>query len=414
MMRVTGTSIGVLILAFAVGVLGVQPVLAQDPAAGASLTAPITGIKVESTTAKPQGYNLDITIANPGTGVVSAEAKILSGPENLEDWKVGLLHRVKEVFVKKVELAPGEENSDLRFHFELPQGTENGTYTFTVGLFDEGGRMLSSIDYRVEVDVPPAPPKDPATELPQDVKLDPQYTHLTGPVGTAFTFRVNLKNRTDQELDFQLAAGGPLGWSVNFRPSFQSEQIGAITLRPNSNQDMDVRVTPPGNAPPGLYEIVIQAAAEGFEPGRTVVQAELSGSPMLTLGTIDQSNEVEATAGEATEVKVLLVNSGTGPASNVELTTIAPPGWSVAFDSNPVAGVGANEALELSMTVEPPSDADGGDYNIDVAGTVPESTANFRFRVTIERTSAFGFLGIAVIVLVVVGLGGLLVRLGRR
>ena len=66
------------------------------------------------------------------------------------------------------------------------------------------------------------------------------------------------------------------------------------------------------------------------------------------------------------------------------------------------------------MTVEPPSDTEGGDYNIDVAGTVPESTANFRFRVTIERTSALGFLGIGVIVLVVVGLGGLLVRLGRR
>ena len=409
-MRVTRARVGVLLLAVVVGVLGAQPVLAQDPAAGATLTAPITGIKVESATAKPQGYNLDITIANPGTGVVSAEARV-SGPK---EWKPGLLHRVKEVFVKKVELAPGEENSDLRFHFDIPQGTENGTYTFTVGLFDEAGRMLSSIDYRVVIDIPPAPPTAPKPGLPQDVRLDPQYTHLTGPVGTTFTFRVNLKNRTDQELDFQLAAGGPLGWSVNFRPSFQSEQIGAITLRPNANQDMDVRVTPPGNAPPGLYEVVMQAAAEGFEPARTTVQAELSGSPTLTLSTIDQSNEVDATAGEATEVKVLLVNSGTGPASNVELTTISPPGWNVAFDSNPVASIGPNEALELSMTVEPPSDAEGGDYNIDVAGTVPESTANFRFRVTIERTSAFGFLGIAVIVLVVLGLGALMVRLGRR
>ena len=410
-MRSTGKRAGLLLLAAIVGVLAVQPALAQDPQASATLTAPITGIRVESAVPRTVGYNLDFNIANPGPGVVSAEARILAGPE---DWKAGLLHRVKEVFVKKIELAPGEENGDLRFHFEVPQGTENGTYTFTVGLFDEAGRMLDSIDYRVVVDVPPAPPKDPATELPQDVRLDPQYTHLTGPVGTAFTYRVNLKNRTDQELDFQLAAGGPLGWSVNYRPSFQSEQIGAITLRPNSNQDMDVRVTPPGNAPPGLYEIVMQAAAEGFEPARVVVQAELTGSPALTLGTIDQSNEVAATAGEATEVKVLLVNSGTGPGANVEIEAIAPPGWNVSFDQNPVAAIAPNDALELTMTVDPPSDAEGGDYNIDLIGTVPESTAMFRFRVTIERSSAFGFLGIAVIVLVVLGLGGLLVRLGRR
>ena len=325
-----------------------------------------------------------------------------------------MLHRVKEVFVKKVELAPGEENGDLRFHFEIPEGTANGTYTFTVGLFDDAGRMLDSIDYRVVVDVPPAAPAPVAEELPQDVRLDPQYTHLTGPVGTTFTFRVNLKNRTDQELDFQLAAAGPLGWSVNFRPSFQSEQIGAITLRPNANQDLDARVTPPGNAPPGLYEVVMGAVAEGFEPAGVTVRAELTGSPVLTLGTIDQSNEVEATAGEATEVKVLLVNSGTGPATNVELDAMAPPGWNVTFDRNPVASINPNDALELTMTIEAPGDAEGGDYNIDLSGAVPESTAMFRFRVTIERASAFGFLGIAVIVLVVAGLGALLVRLGRR
>ncbi len=411
-MNVTGKRAVFLLLVAVVGVLGVQPALAQDPETSAMVTAPITGIRVESAVPRSIGYNLDFNIANPGPGVVSAEARILSGPT--EEWKAGLLHRVKEVFVKKIELAPGEENDELRFHFEVPRGAANGTYTFTVGLFDEGGRMLSSIDYRVEVDIPPAPPKDPATELPQDIRLDPQYTHLTGPVGTAFTYRVNLKNRTDQELDFQLAAGGPLGWSVNYRPSFQSEQIGAITLRPDSSQDLDVRVTPPGNAAPGQYEVVMQAAAEGVEPARIVVQAELTGSPNLSLGTIDQANEVEATAGEATEVKVLLVNSGTGPGSNVELEAIAPPGWNVSFDQNPVAAISPNDALELTMTIEPPGDAEGGDYNIDLSGAVPESTAMFRFRVNIERSSAFGFLGIAVIVLVVLGLGGLLVRLGRR
>ena len=140
----------------------------------------------------------------------------------------------------------------------------------------------------------------------------------------------------------------------------------------------------------------------------------ISRRASLVLATIDESNEVMATAGEATEVKLLLVNSGTGPASNVELKTVAPPGWDISFDFNPVASVSPNEALELTMTVTPPGDVEGGDYNIDVAGSVPESRADFRFRVTIERSSAFGFLGIAVILLVVAGLGALLVRLGRR
>ncbi len=413
-MGVTGSIGMALLLAVALaGGLGTQPALAQGPADGPTLTAPITGIRVESATSKPAGYNLDITIANPGSDVVSAEVRMMSGPE---DWKAGLLHRVKEVFVRKVELAPGEENSDLRFHFEVPKEVENGTYKFRVGLFDDRGGLFSSLDYRVVIyNQPPLEFESVAAEdLPQDIRLDPQYTYLTGQVGTAFTFRVNLKNRTSQELDLRLAAGGPLGWSINFRPSFQSEQIGAITLRPNSTQDLDVRVTPPGNALPGVYSIVLGASAEEFEPAQVALQAELTGSPSLVLTTIDQRNDVTVNAGETTEVKVLLVNSGMGSAANVVLEAVTPPGWEVTFDQNPVESVRPNEALELTMTVKPSGDAEGGDYNVDVSGSVPESATDFRFRVTVERSSAFGFIGIAVIVLLVTGLGALMVRLGRR
>jgi uncharacterized membrane protein len=163
-----------------------------------------------------------------------------------------------------------------------------------------------------------------------------------------------------------------------------------------------------------VYSIVLGASAEEFEPAQVALQAELTGSPSLVLTTIDQRNDVTVNAGETTEVKVLLVNSGMGSAANVVLEAVTPPGWEVTFDQNPVESVRPNEALELTMTVKPSGDAEGGDYNVDVSGSVPESATDFRFRVTVERSSAFGFIGIAVIVLLVTGLGALMVRLGRR
>ena len=415
-MGLTRTIGAALLLAVSLaGAIPTDAAVAQSPRARVTLTAPITGINVESAGARPAGYNLDITIGNPGDEPVSAHVRLVSGPDG---WKAGLLQRVKEVFVKKLELAPGAEDDSLKFHFEVPTDVENGTFVFRVGLFDDRDQLLNAVDYKVVVDIPPAPEVQAVISagrtLPEDVLLDPQYFHLTGRVGTFFIFRFNLKNRTSQEREFVLSAGAPPGWSVTFRPSFQAQQIGAITLRPNANQDIDARVTPPGNALPGPYSIVLGAAAEDVEPAQATVQAELVGSPRLALGTIDESNEAKATAGESSAVKFLLVNSGTGPAKNVELAAEAPQGWEVRFNQNPVPEIQPNQALEVTATIIPADDTDAGDYNVDITSSVPESSAEFRFRITLERSSTFGFLGIAVIVLLVGGLGALFVRLVRR
>ena len=57
--------------------------------------------------------------------------------------------------------------------------------------------------------------------------------------------------------------------------------------------------------------------------------------------------------------------------------------------------------FRVAATIIPAGDADAGDYNVDISATVPESSAEFRFRITLERSSTFGFLGIAVVVLLI-------------
>ena len=109
------------------------------------------------------------------------------------------------------------------------------------------------------------------------------------------------------------------------------------------------------------------------------------------------------------------MNSGTGPATNVALGSLAPEDWNVTFDQNPIAIISPKEALEITMTIDSASDTQAGDYNVDLKSSIEESVAEFRFRVTVERSSVFGFLGVAVIVFLVVGLGALtLIQGGLR
>ena len=66
------------------------------------------------------------------------------------------------------------------------------------------------------------------------------------------------------------------------------------------------------------------------------------------------------------------------------------------------------------MTITPADQALVGDYSVGVNVTGEKSTKNLEFRVTVRTSSAWGWMGIIIIVVVVAGLVFLFVRVGRR
>ena len=64
--------------------------------------------------------------------------------------------------------------------------------------------------------------------------------------------------------------------------------------------------------------------------------------------------------------------------------------------------------------MEAPEQTVPGDYNLRLLTVVGRESEELQFRITAVQSSSFGFIGIAVIVAVVVGLAALFVRSGRR
>ena len=69
-----------------------------------------------------------------------------------------------------------------------------------------------------------------------------------------------------------------------------------------------------------------------------------------------------AEAGKETTIPILITNTGTAPADEVELTSTAPSGWKIAFEPKTIDRIAPGQNKEVQALVTPPEKAMAGDY----------------------------------------------------
>ena len=377
------------------------------------LEVPIQSIEIRTPDEAQQGTTLDVVVANVGDELVEADVSV-EGPDG---WQASLFHKFKLVSVSRLSLTPGGRTQDLEFRFVTPLDVENDTYTFSLRLTGPNGGLIRKTDFVVvvkmaEVRVEEGEEETPVPRLAGGFEFDTRFSSLTTPVGEPIDFRVNIRSRDRSDLNFGLEADTPLGWRVAFRPSFQDADIRAIAIRSGGAASVDAVVTAPSTAAPGVYPVVIRARPDGLPSEEITLQVELRGVPDLRLTTASGLLTVDANAGATTDVNVRVVNAGAA-ADNVRFVTAMPPGWGVKIDHNPVPRVEANGTFDVTVSVTPPEKTIPGDYQFQLIASVEGQSTGLIVGVTVVRSNVFAILGIALIGVVVLGLGGLFFRLGR-
>ncbi len=135
----------------------------------------------------------------------------------------------------------------------------------------------------------------------------------------------------------------------------------------------------------------------------------------MTLSTVDQRLNMNATAGTATDLTLQITNTGTAPIPGVALSATPPSGWTVTFDP-PTVDVPTDAPANVTAHLTPSADAIAGDYVTAFKATAPSNlaTASAEIRVTVETSLLWGAVGIALIAIVLVGLWWTFRRFGRR
>lgn len=293
-------------------------------------------------------------------------------------------------------------SAPLELDVKVPAGTAPGTTPITV----HGVSTSGQADLKVDVVV--------ADTSGGEVSLTTDVIGQRGSTTQTFTFNLKLSNDTAQELTFTFAGVGPDGWDVTVQPSSQA-QAASVIVGAGDSENLSATVKPAFDAIAGDYPIVVTATSGDYS-AQAQLTVELTGSYSFSMTSSDGRLNTSVTAGGSTTYPVIITNTGSADLQNVVLTATAPTGWKADWDTPTIASIPVGGTQTATVTITPQNGTTAGDYIVTLSARADQVTGaqTIQLRTTVETSSILGVFGIALIVLVLIGLFLVFRRYGRR
>ena len=394
MSKLTPTFV-VLAVVSAVVALSAPPAFAQE---GFTLTAEFYHIVEDP----GKSARIDFKLTNHTDSPLEVAIDFVETPGS--DWNPRLMGRITSYEVRRV-LVGADEPVQLKIVFEIPDEATPGDYIFAVDARTVDRRFRQTLNATVTV--------KGGDDEPGQIDLESRFPFLRGPTGAVYEFSITLRNRGSDPVTLDLSAEVPQGWDAAFKPSFEEKFLTSVSLEGNRSQNLGVRVTPLRTAPPGEYPVRVIAR----EGGREVFAdfgVVLTGTSQIRLGTPTDRLNAKAPAGKVTPISLVVLNTGTGTLRAVDFIAQTPQGWVVKFEPDRIDQMEPEQIQPLVARVTPPGDAIPGDYAISIVANSVESSDSLDLRLSVTQSTVWGWVGLAIVIVVILSLVGLFLKLGRR
>ncbi len=262
---------------------------------------------------------------------------------------------------------------------------------------------------------------DPQTTDKLD--LNCKFPVLTSEGTISFSYEIEvLYSGEGAKKTFDLNAKVPDGFNYSFQSStYGSSSIKAIQLDPIRAYPETVKLTVQSLRlllEPGEYPITMEISS-GTIKQTISLKAIINSKSVIDLTTPSERLNADATAGSESSFPITVKNTGTAPLLNVTLSSTGskhPAGWTVKFNPEKIDKLDVNSDKEVIVTVKPPEKTISGDYMVSIDAQ-PESKSTLKtmdIRVTVLTPTIWGWVGVGIVVLVVIGLILMFWKLGRR
>jgi uncharacterized membrane protein len=289
----------------------------------------------------------------------------------------------------------------LELRLDVPKNAAVGTQTLTVTA--SGGSTKAELPIEVTL----------AKDLPAKLTLTPQLPELRGTSKSIFEYQLGIKNDSGKKLTVSLSAQAPQNFDASFTENYGSQELNAVPVDPGQTKDVKLKVRPPNTAAAGNYKVVARVAAEDASATADLA-LDISGQPKLDISGREGLVSTHASAGKETSVPVVIANSGTAPADEVELSGSAPSGWKITFDPKTVERIAPSETKEVQALITPTEKAIAGDYVTTIRASTRGESASTTFRVTVTTSTMWGIAGVGIIGVALLVMVGAVARFGRR
>jgi uncharacterized membrane protein len=293
------------------------------------------------------------------------------------------------------------DSVSLELRLDVPKDAAVGTHTLTI----EAKGANTTVSLPVDVTL--------AKDLPAKLTLTPQLPELRGSSRSAFEYQLSIKNDSGKKLLVSLAAQAPQNFDTTFTEQYGSQELTAIPVDAGQSKDVKLKVTPPTSVGAGKFPVTVKVAAEDAT-ATAQVALEITGQPKLELSGREGLVSARASAGTETSIPIVVTNTGTAPAEQVELSGSGPSGWKVTFEPKTIDRLAPKANKEVQALITPTEKAIAGDYVTSLTASARGETASQNFRITVTTSTLWGIAGVGIIGAALLILVGAVARFGRR
>lgn len=355
-----------------------------------TLFTPYTGLSV--TPGESLTYNVDVM--NDGNSVQNVTFDVNDLPE---EWS----HSIKASgnSVKQLSIKPNAEEQ-LTLEINVPLQIEKGDYRFEL-IANGSDDARSSLPFLVTV----------SEEGTFKTELTTDQPNMEGHADSNFSYTTQLRNHTAEKQRYALQAQAPEGWNVQFKS--EGNNVTSVEIEPNESKDIQVDVTPAETVTADTYKIPIVASSGGTS-AELELEAVITGKYGIELSTPDGKVSTDVTAGRDRTVELVVKNNGSADLQDIKLSASTPPNWESSFDHDKIPTLAAGESQTIKATISASDDAIAGDYVTTFTAKTAEVSSESQFRISVKTSTLWGFVGVAIILIVASGLYYIVRKYGRR
>jgi uncharacterized membrane protein len=314
------------------------------------------------------------------------------------DWKATLLGGGQPVSAAM----PGtNESVNLQLRLEVPAGAK--VQDQKVVIRAKGATVSSELPLSISV----------GDEGPAKLTLKSRLPALRGGPKSSFEYTLSVTNDSGRDLTVRLAANAPPNFKTTFTEGYGAQEINQLPIEGGQSKDIKVRVEPPSDVKAADYPVQVRVQAENAS-AQAAVLLQITGQPRLRLVARDGRLSGEARAGAETLVPVLVINDGSAPAEQLELSGSGQANWKIEFDPKTIDSLPAGERREVQLKIIPPDKTIAGDYMTSLRVGGRGENASAEFRVTVSTGTFWGVASIGIIAVALLVLIGAIVLFGRR
>jgi uncharacterized membrane protein len=365
------------------------------PERGIAVYTDYSGVAV----ARGENVLMDLTLENKGRSDENIDVRITAVAKGWKATLKGARYQVNGMYV------PDGKAKTLALNLEPEKGIGPGKYAFQFeaktadGAFTSGHTLTVNVEERkVGAD---------------NIQITAAYPVLRGQTDAKFEFSLEVQNKGETERTFNLAATGPEKWEINFKPAYEQKQISSIRVKEGQSQTVAVEVTPAQNAAAAEYPILVRIGS-GESKAEVKLTVVLTGNYRLDAGTPNGILSLEAYAGKPVTFSLFVKNNGSAVNRNVSFSSFKPENWETTFKPEKIDALAPGEMKQVEVTIKPGPQSLVGDYSVGVMTNGEKSDKTVEMRVTVKASSAWGWIGIGLILLVIAGLSFLFIKMGRR